>query len=170
MMDIKTLVLCRHAKSDWPTGVSDIKRPLKDRGIQDATQLANLLASQGFRPDMIMSSPAVRAHETAKIFSNTLKVTNEITLEPRIYHDGLEGLYKTIHHLPAEAHTVMMFGHNPTMEDMVTELLGSDAPFELPTCALVCLETYVTQWSRLDTSNLKLRWLLVPRFKRKPRV
>ena len=52
---MKTVILCRHAKSDWPDNTLDIRRPLKERGINDANYLGGILAAQAFDPDLIIS-------------------------------------------------------------------------------------------------------------------
>ncbi|MCB0843318.1 MAG: histidine phosphatase family protein [Bacteroidetes bacterium] len=164
---MKTFVLCRHAKSDWPYGVADIERPLKERGIKDANFLGNLLSEQSFKPDLVVSSPANRAHSTAKIIAGKLGYKEgKINIEKSIYFEGTEGLIQTIHSLPETSKTVMLFGHNPTMEDAVRTLLGSEAAFEMPTCGMACFESNVYYWKDIDSRNLILRWYLIPRFNR----
>ena len=164
---MKTLVLCRHAKSDWPGGVPDIERPLKERGLSDAARQAALLASQGFRPDLIISSPAVRARQTAEIFARQLGYEASIKEERSIYFGDEEDLLALVHHLPADKQVVMMFGHNPTMEDTLTMLFRSGIPFQMPTCAMACIEGLSNDWAYFSGRNVHLRWLLVPRLKRK---
>jgi phosphohistidine phosphatase len=164
---MKTLILCRHAKSDWPEGVPDIRRPLKQRGIRDANFLGDLLRGQAFRPDRIITSPAQRARQTAEIVATCISYPGEISEAPEIYYEGEEALIGHIHQLPEEWDTVMIFGHNPTLEDGVRKLLGSEAPFHLPTSAMACIESMANQWPHFLPRNLHLRWLLIPRLKRK---
>lgn len=165
---MKTLVLCRHAKSDWPMGVSDINRPLKDRGIKDANFLGELLASQAFNPDLIISSPANRASQTAHIVAERLRYPLEqIQVESSVYHEGTPSLLDLIKRLPNHFEKVMIFGHNPTMEMAVTNLLQSGAGFQMPTSAMACMESWVSDWQHFSTRNLHLRWYLIPRLKRK---
>ncbi|MEO1448533.1 MAG: histidine phosphatase family protein [Bacteroidota bacterium] len=166
---MKTLVLARHAKSDWPGGVADIKRPLKERGQADASRQAALLASQGFKPDLIISSPAVRARQTADIFARQLGYTHDIREERSVYFGDEGDLFTLIKSLPPALNTVMIFGHNPTMEDAITFLLQSGIPFQMPTCGLACLEGLSYSWAQFEGRNIHLRWLLIPRLKRKER-
>jgi len=84
---MKTFVLCRHAKSDWPEGVADEDRPLKKRGINDAHDLGKILTERDFIPDLLVSSHANRAHTTAQIIAKQLDLDGEIIIEPSIYHD-----------------------------------------------------------------------------------
>lgn len=165
---MKTLVLCRHAKSDWPYGVSDINRPLKGRGIKDAGYLGDLLEDQGFDPDLIISSPANRAHSTSQIIAAKLGYdTADIKIVQSVYHEGKDSLLALIKQLPESVDKVMIFGHNPTMEMAVASLLQSGAGFEMPTSAMACMESWVNNWQHFDTRNLHLRWYLIPRLQRK---
>lgn len=164
---MKTLILCRHAKSDWPAGVPDIQRPLRQRGIRDAKFLGDLLQAQEFQPDCILTSPAQRARQTADVVAACISYPGEIIEQADIYYRGEEALIRMIRALSPTLETVMIFGHNPTMEDAVRMLLGAEADFELPTSAMACFESRINDWAYFATSNLHLRWLLVPRLKRK---
>lgn len=164
---MKTLILCRHAKSDWPSAVADIDRPLKKRGIENAEYLGKLLANQDFMPDLIVSSPANRALGTARLVANKLGYDRErIQIESAVYHQGMAALLKIVASLPEQVDTAMIFGHNPTMEDTVREILGSEAAFYMPTGAMACLESYGNTWAALNTNTVHLRWFLVPRLQR----
>src|SRR4051794_9695084 len=67
---MKTLILVRHAKSSWDQpGVSDIDRPLNERGKSDAPQMAKRLKERNIKIDLFISSPAKRAKKTAKYFA-----------------------------------------------------------------------------------------------------
>lgn len=164
---MKTLILARHAKSDWPIGVPDIKRPLKDRGERDASFLGDLLAGQSFLPDRIISSPAKRASSTASIIASKLGYEKEIQIEEDVYYQGAEHLVKSVRKFPASWNTAMVFGHNPTMENAVRTLLGQQADFIMPTGSMACIEIYADSWKHLETDSIHLRWFLVPRLKRK---
>lgn len=165
---MKTLVICRHAKSDWPSDVSDIDRPLKERGIQNADFLGGLLADQGFMPDLIISSPANRALSTARLVAKKLGYSRrEIQVEPSVYYEGSGSLLQLVRDLPQKLDTVMIFGHNPTMESVVREILQIGAPVQMPTGAMACVETLSGGWSSLSARHAHLRWMLVPRLDRK---
>ncbi|MEO0472233.1 MAG: histidine phosphatase family protein [Bacteroidota bacterium] len=163
---MKTLVIARHAKSDWPESVADIDRPLKPRGIKDATWLGELLKQQEFQPDHIISSPANRARSTAQIIADQVRYTKELAIERSVYYEGAGQLLSLIQDLPEQHETVMIFGHNPTMENVVRYLLQADAHYEMPTCGMACFESYGRSWKDF-VNQCRMRWLLVPRLKRK---
>ncbi len=164
---MKTLILCRHAKSDWPPGVSDLHRPLKSRGVRDANFLGGLLADQAFCPDLIYTSPAERARQTAEIIAAKLEFPGKLMEKEEVYFQGVEALMRLVRRVSPLQDTVMIFGHNPTMEEAVQYLLSSGAPFFMPTGAMACLEMMRPDWQALGPGSVSLRWLLIPRLKRK---
>lgn len=168
--DMKTVVFCRHAKSAWPDNASDIQRPLKERGVNDANYLGGILGAQGFDPELIISSPAVRARSTAEIFVRHLKYDKEIQTERSVYYEGVGEMLSMVQGLPAELSKVMVFGHNPTMENMVRFLLQMDAPFEMPTSGMACIESLANSWEYFAPRSVYLRWLLIPRLQRKEKT
>ena len=163
---MKTLVLCRHAKSDWPSDMDDLDRPLKGRGEKDARRLGKLLHEHDFLPDLIVSSPANRALSTARIIAESTHYPSEIKVNRSVYFEGVGSLIRVIEGLPNDADTVLIFGHNPTMEQAVSFILKVDTPFAMPTSGMVCIESYITDWSRFQSQLPALRWIQVPRLAR----
>ena len=71
---MKTLYIVRHAKSSWKySGIEDIDRPLKKRGIKDAHLMSKFLSKEIARPDVFISSSANRALHTGIIFCENLE-------------------------------------------------------------------------------------------------
>ena len=68
---IKKLYIIRHAKSDWSDDtLKDFDRPLNKRGLKNAPFMGSLLKNKNINPDLILSSPALRAITTAEIIAN----------------------------------------------------------------------------------------------------
>ncbi|MEL6694894.1 MAG: histidine phosphatase family protein [Bacteroidota bacterium] len=164
---MKTLILCRHAKSDWPEGVADIYRPLKDRGVQDANYLGQLLAAQSVSPDWVVSSPARRAQQTMSIINQRLDYKGEIVTVPEIYYQGLKYLTEYVTAMPDDKNFAFIYGHNPTFSDAVMHYLLMDSAYSMPTCSMVCLECKSLSWRGFIPGNIELRWVLIPRLQRK---
>jgi phosphohistidine phosphatase SixA len=95
-----------------------------------------------------------------------LRYKGEIDIQPAIYHKDEDGLFELIRHLPPSLETVMIFGHNPTMENAVRYLLQCQSAFTMPTCGMACFETYADDWSGLNFKNSTMRWYLIPRLRR----
>ncbi len=159
---MKTLFLLRHAKSSWddPTA-DDIDRPLAPRGEKDAPRLGAFLAATKNRPDLILSSPAERAKATAKRVARAADYPGEIRLEPAIYLADAPTLLEVIHHLPDEANSVMLVGHNPGLEALVTLLCGAST--RLPTAALACIAFDTDRWAAVQAGTGTLLWLVNPK-------
>src|SRR4029453_9760311 len=109
---MKTLFLVRHAKSsrDDPT-LPDKERPLNDRGMRDAAKMGERLAKQDAQPDVILSSPAVRALSTAEIIAKKLHYKpKDIVVDERLYAAAPDALLEVIHELGDKTKRAMLFG------------------------------------------------------------
>lgn len=165
---MKTVVLCRHAKSDWPEGTADINRPLSERGHQDAQTLAQTLVRQGWSPDLIISSPANRAKTTAHYIAQGVSYDpSKIHIHDSVYHEGTGSLVELVKQLPPAVENVMIFGHNPTMEQAVQFYLQMDVRFDMPTGGMLAIESDQRDWQRFLPPLTRLRWYLIPRLQRK---
>lgn len=157
------LVICRHAKSDWTRNVRDFDRPLNKRGLKDAPKMGKLLAEYGFKPDMIISSPANRAKTTAELVATEMQYeTHAIRLEQSLYDEGPGNELSIIQDLPESIQEVMIFGHNPTQEGIARYLLGTEATVTMPTCAMIAFEVY-GDWKTIESRLVNLKWFLIPR-------
>ena len=144
---MKTLFLVRHAKSsrDDPT-LADKDRPLNDRGMRDAALMGERLAKQDAKPDVIVSSPAVRALATAEIIARKLDYKRkDIVVDERLYAAAPDGLLEVIHELGDKHKRVMLFGHNPEMTELAHRL--SSKITDMPTCAVAEFSFDMKSWS-----------------------
>ncbi|MCF6252195.1 MAG: histidine phosphatase family protein, partial [Methylococcaceae bacterium] len=114
---------------------------------KDAPKMGKLLAEYGFIPDMMISSPANRALKTAEIIAEQLEFTRNIRQERRFYEEGHGAMFSALQNLPEEVENVMLFGHNPTMENLSAFLMQMQAGIVMPTCAMLCLEAQTSTWS-----------------------
>ncbi|WP_046244930.1 SixA phosphatase family protein [Hymenobacter terrenus] len=161
---MKTLYLLRHAKSSWSFDeLSDQERPLNDRGREDAPTIGKALAKRHICPDLVVSSPAVRAMSTAVLAAREMKYSHEkITVEPGIYAADVDGLLAIIRSLPDSAGSVLLVGHNPTLTDTVNELSPSVLN-EMPTAAVVCLRFECDHWAEVSKVNAEFYFYDYPR-------
>ena len=144
---MKTLFLIRHAKSSWSDpGLPDQERPLSDRGKRDAPKMGKRLAKRNVRPDLILSSPAVRALTTAEIIAKKLDYKlKDIVVDDRLYAGAVHDLLDVIHKLRNKLERVMLFGHNPEFTELAHRLASQ---VELmPTCAVAEFKFDAKSWS-----------------------
>jgi phosphohistidine phosphatase len=144
---MKTLFLIRHAKSCWDDpALEDRWRPLAARGRRDAPRLGRRLARRYRPPDLLLSSPALRALDTAQLIAAHLG-RRRVAVDARLYDGGVRGLQRVIHQLDDAHRRVMLFGHNPQLTAMARRY--SDAIGQLPTCTALRLKFDVKSWRRI---------------------
>jgi phosphohistidine phosphatase len=165
-MNVKTLLLMRHAKSNWDdASLRDFDRPLAERGRRDAPRMAQALVALDSAPDFIVSSPAVRARETIEAVIREGELTAPLEFNEGIYDASSAALLHIIRRLPDAHRRVLIVGHNPGFEDLLTRLTGERG--RVPTAALACIEFQVDRWDDIENGQGKLVWLLTPKQLRK---
>lgn len=161
---MKTLYLCRHAKSSWADlGMEDFDRPLNDRGLRNAPHMAQAFKERGEPVDLIVSSPANRALTTAQFFAKNLKLTAEQFVQNKfIYHAERSTLMRIVQELPDAAQRAMLFGHNPGFSELVQHLCDGGVG-DLPTCGLVRIDLPVNEWQLASRDLGTLVWFDYPK-------
>ena len=147
---MKRLLVLRHAKSSWAdTSLDDWQRPLNDRGRRDAPRVGAWLRDRSLVPDLIVSSDAVRARETAAAAATAAGYTREIVVKPSLYHATPADAIAVLKGVSNQtARTVLIVGHNPGLEDLVSRLSGKH--HDMVTAAIVELAVPIDRWSELD--------------------
>ncbi|HKJ16078.1 MAG TPA: histidine phosphatase family protein [Xanthomonadales bacterium] len=150
----RQLYLVRHAKSSWKdNSLADIDRPLNKRGRRTSPEMGQRLATQGHHPDLIISSPANRARTTACNIARELGTDeSEINIDNDLYFSGTGGLLNVLERVDDRYRSVMLFGHNPTMTDMMNRLSGARV-YNMPTCAIAIIGFDMPSWDMVRTSE-----------------
>ena len=161
---MKTLYLLRHAKSSWSFDeLSDQERPLNDRGRDDAPVMGQALAKRRICPDIVVSSPAVRAMSTAVLVAREMQYPHDkIKVEPGIYGADTDDFLAIIKDLPDSAASALVVGHNPTITETANELSPSRLN-EMPTAAVVCLRFECEHWAEVSKVNAEFYFYDYPR-------
>ena len=160
---MKTLLILRHAKSSWNNAnLSDHDRPLNERGKLDAPRVGEILKEHHLIPDLIITSTAEGALATAEAAAIHSDYASEIKIERRFYHAPPSTYLAVLRELGDGPDRVMVVGHNPGLEDLVSHLTG-ESEF-MPTAALAQVELSITRWSSLnETTQGKLAFLWRPK-------
>ncbi|UCD25855.1 MAG: histidine phosphatase family protein [Gemmatimonadota bacterium] len=154
---MKTLSLVRHAKSSWKDRtLADHDRPLNKRGKRDAPRMGRRLAKSGVRPDLIVTSTAVRARLTAETIATEIGYpVAHIMMDQEIYHAGTNGLLDLIRSLGDANDHVMLFGHNPDITELVNCL--TDTYLEnVPTCGIAHIRFDTNSWTNVGSVAAEL--------------
>jgi phosphohistidine phosphatase len=149
---MKSILILRHAKSSWGhPEVNDHDRPLNKRGKRDAPLMGELLYNEHLIPEFIISSDAKRARLTAKIVAKAAGYNGKIALNQSLYAGRPAAYVRVLRDMPNEYSRVLMVGHNPALEELVSILTGEN--HSLSTCSLVHIQIRINKWTELENKT-----------------
>ena len=153
---MKTIYFIRHSKAeDKVPGQSDFDRDLATKGNQDAQLMGKKQKMQGIQPDLILSSSALRALNTAKVFADALEYQHEkIRTDDKLYEANADQILECIYELDNNHSTILVFGHNPAISEVAIELSHEKADI-LPTTGIACFEFDVNNWEDIAADKAK---------------
>ncbi|MEZ5013076.1 MAG: histidine phosphatase family protein [Chitinophagales bacterium] len=159
---MKELCIIRHAKSSWEDpALSDRERPLASKGIKDIPLVARELSAQGLIPDLVYSSPAVRAYTTAMGICSALGYPKtEIEKQECLYFGAMEEIIQCIRNTPERCKRLFLFGHNPTFSEL-SALLCPGFHEDMPTCAVAAIQ-FRDSWKEVQADSGKLLTFIYP--------
>jgi phosphohistidine phosphatase len=149
---MKTLIIVRHGKSSWDLpSINDMDRPLTERGIHDGYAMATSL----IKPELIISSPAIRALHTAIIFTRALNLPAELLqINEVLYFGEPSGIIEYIRQeISNKIETVAIVGHNPIIT-MVANHLSKLQIEDMPTTGIATLTFGVSAWSEISRDTV----------------
>ncbi|MBP6789271.1 MAG: histidine phosphatase family protein, partial [Candidatus Promineofilum sp.] len=146
---MKTLLLLRHAKSSWEDGnLADFDRSLNARGRSDAPRMGRLLAQYELTPDLIVTSAARRAATTAELIALAAEYAGDIQYTNELYLADPETFLDVARDTADGVARLMLVGHNPGIEELVSNLAGREE--RMPTAALACFRLAIEHWRELN--------------------
>ena len=159
---MKTIFVLRHAKSSWnDPGLSDFERPLNARGLKAAPFMGKLMRERNYVPELIVSSSAQRARQTAELAAEAGAFGDVIRFEKRIYESTPQTLISIAAQIDERISAAMLVGHNPGFEGLVKLLTGELE--EMPTAALAVVDLDINSWRKIGPRTGQLRELIRPK-------
>jgi phosphohistidine phosphatase len=159
---MKKLFIMRHAKSSWgDASLSDFDRPLNERGQRAAQLMGKRMRDKGLEPSLIISSPAVRASETADLVKNAAKFSCELRLDERIYEASPRSLIQVAAEIDDTHDSAMLVGHNPGIEGFIHLLTG--AAHRMPTAAIAVIDLDIDSRQAISAGRGRLENLFRPK-------
>jgi phosphohistidine phosphatase len=156
---MKTLLLLRHAKAENPLpGQPDIERSLTDRGKAQARALGEILKERKVTLDLVVSSPALRAKQTAELVIAAANLSVMLRFDEKIYDATPSQLLDVVRGLNFDNSSVLLVGHNPGMEQLIQVL--SAGLVSLSTCTLAKIASDTRDWGEFSSAGGKLSWVL----------
>jgi phosphohistidine phosphatase len=119
---------------------------LADRGLKEAPKMGKRLDKRDVKPDLLLSSPALRALTTAQLIADEIGYEREdIVVDDRLYASSADTLLAVVRALDKKLERVMLFGHNPEFAELAHRL--SSEIVDMPTCAVAEFRFDTTKWS-----------------------
>jgi phosphohistidine phosphatase len=163
------LIIMRHAKSEWSTKASsDFDRPLSKRGRRDGLRMAKWVLEKRLVPDTLVSSPALRARQTAEIVANEIGMpVDDIIWTEQLYEASLIDLLEVVKDCCDKAGSLLLVGHNPGLDDLLC-FLASEAPAytskrKLMTTSAIAVLNYGAKVMTTENKAAFLEYLARPR-------
>lgn len=163
----RTLLLLRHAKSDYPAGVGDHERPLAPRGEREAVLAGDWLRAHAPAVDAVLCSTATRTRETLA----RTRIDAPVSFVDRLYDATPGAVIEEINRVGPDVETLLVIGHEPAMSSVALGLATADGSnttaaerisTKFPTSAIAVLRTGEA-WDQLTLSGAALVGFHVPR-------
>ena len=149
------LYLLRHAKSSWDdASQQDFERPLTDRGRAACALIAEVIKKKGIEFDLILVSTAVRTRQTIELVKERAKISSEVRYDERIYEATVRQLLEVISEIENDRRSVLLVGHNPGIEELLTLLTSEHV--RVTTANLAKIKMKATNKGTLD-------WIIRPK-------
>ncbi len=164
MKKTKTIYIVRHAKSSWDDfELSDHDRPLLPIGVKKTKKIISFLVDKEVKPELIISSSAVRAYETAKLVAEGVGYeVGEIVKSKALYHAGVDEIYYELFSVNNDIDSVMLFGHNPTLTYFANIFISREID-NLPTSGVVSVDFKTNSWETIANAKFKVNFVVFPR-------
>lgn len=161
---MKQLVLIRHAKSSWrDPALTDLMRPLKKRGLNDAREMAERMDQKGINVDRILMSPARRTVETLELMTQETGFGRDIAdMVPDLYTFSYEDILLFLRGADDQYDSLGVIGHNPAITDVVNFLCLKEI-HNVPTCGVAVLQLDIKSWSGLRAGAAELTFYDYPK-------
>jgi len=161
---MKRVFIIRHAKSSWEEpNLKDFDRKLSKRGKKDIKLIAKWLKDEGYKPDLIISSPAKRAKKTLEKIVKILDIDkSKILFNKKIYEASREDLLKILEKIDDKYDNIFLIGHNPALNELA-EFLTNSVIFNIPTSGVFCIEFDIKKWSEIKKKKGKILFFEYPK-------
>ena len=161
---MKKVLFIRHAKSSWADmSMKDKERPLNARGERDAPVMAQRCIDYGMPVNLIISSTAVRAFATAKVFYEAYGLSTPIQKEEYLYHGDSADFEEALCGVDDDIKCVAIFGHNPGITYLANDLDSSRYIDNVPTAGVVIGEIDIEYWNDFSIVKTVLKDFLYPK-------
>ena len=146
---MKFLTLVRHSSAVHDSSFRDFDRPLRQKGKDKITRNTKLIIEAGIKPDLFISSPALRAYQTAELFIKNLDIgfsEDDIIQDESLYLPSPGDILDTVRSIDNRFKEVFLFSHNNGISWAAQEFCG-DRSIIMPTGCAVRILFNIDSWS-----------------------
>ena len=159
---MKSIIIFRHGSTNDATEYQrDYDRTLTPRGIKDAQKMGRYLSGKNSNPDLVLSSSAVRARQTAEAAHAAGEWKSKFFLEPKIYGGNPYFLLDLIKQQEDIYNSICLVGHEPDFSSFISKLTNTYINF--PTASMAKIDFNIKEWIRIDFEIGALDWLTHPK-------
>ncbi|MFO8054226.1 MAG: histidine phosphatase family protein [Bacteroidales bacterium] len=160
---MRTLYLVRHAKSSWENPeIPDFQRPLLEKGKKRTKQMIDYLESRDVKIDLMISSHAKRARETAEILAHAFQYpADQIKIDHLIYEGDEQQIANSFFDLPSWVHHLWIIGHNPSITNFANLFLEKRIEY-LPTSGIISINFETDSWEKLQAVPCSINFVMYP--------
>ena len=158
---MKTILLFRHAKSDWAAEMPDAERPLAPRGEKAAVQMGRMITAAGSAPERAIVSSAARTRQTFDLACEAGGWDASARVTDALYEATAAAVLAEIQAEPDDVATLVVVGHEPTTSQLTSLLIGGGA-FDVKTAAVLRIDVPVVRWADVAPARGLLVWMLSP--------
>jgi phosphohistidine phosphatase len=152
----------RHAKANWgKSEQADFDRPLDEFGLKAAPFMGNVIYNNNLQPDLIISSPAKRAKQTAVLVKAVAEIKAEIEYADELYGAKLSDFVEITSSIGDKFNSVLLIGHNPELETFIEKLTGEF--HQISTAAIAVIKLNIESWKQVAENCGSLELIARPR-------
>jgi len=159
---MKTLYLIRNAKSRWEPERGDIERPLSSKGKKDLRTIGSYLNLRGIRPELILSSCALRAQQTSDALAEHIGFEGKILYLRELYMTPPEEMLEIIAAQEDDIGSIFVVGHTPQLHELANTLMREHIG-KFPALGVAAVDFETDSWSGIGADRGKLDFFIYPK-------
>ena len=161
---MKSIIIFRHGSTnDAIEYQRDYDRALTPRGIKDAQKMGRYLLGKNSNPDLVLSSSAVRARQTAEAAHAAGEWKSKFFLEPKIYGGSPYFLLDLIKQQDDNYDSICLVGHEPNFSNFIAKTTNANTYINFSTASMAKINFNIKEWARIDFEIGTLDWLTHPK-------
>jgi len=162
----RRLFIVRHGKSSWDhEDLDDVNRPLAERGKRNAWEMSGRMLDDNMVPQLLLSSPASRALNTALIMMKRWELgPGHLQIHDPLYMARPSDVEEVVSSVDPGITDLAIFGHNPTFTQYANQFLEMSLE-NLPTAGVVMVVLDSENWDGLGRKNVKETYVDYPKRK-----